>query len=199
MIYALPASLSHTMSLELVIGPMFAGKSTVAVTRVRRARILGWKTFVITSALDTRYESAAFSIKTHDRDGVPAVGISKLHDVLTFGDFLSANMIVIEEAQFFPDLYEFVKKAVEVYQKTVVVVGLDGDSERKPFGQILELIPIADTVTKLSALCKRCGDGSPAVFTALVKAGSKQEQVYVGGSETYEAMCRKHYTINTSV
>jgi len=185
------------MSLELIIGPMFAGKSSAAVARVARAKVLGWKTMVITSSLDTRYEGST-AIKTHDHTVVPAVGLKRLGEILTFGDFHSAKLVIIEEAQFFPDLYMIVKLAVEVHRKNVVVIGLDGDSERNPFGDILHLIPLADTVTRLTALCKRCGDGSPAFFTALV-GGKKAAQVCVGGSEKYEAMCRVHYLENAAM
>ena len=184
------------MSLELVLGPMFAGKSSVAVTRIRRARVLGWNTFIITSALDTRYGTPG-SITTHDKEGIPAVGLKTLKEAYTFGEFHKASFVVVEEAQFFPDLYEFVQMAVETYGKNVVVIGLDGDSDRKPFGQVLELVPMADTVTKLSALCKRCGNGTAATFTALVKGSVKSDQVCVGGSEMYEAMCRTHYLQNS--
>lgn len=185
---------STTMSLELIIGPMFAGKSSAAVARVARAKVLGWNTLIITSALDTRY-STSNSINTHDGTSIPAVKLNKLSEILTFGDFHSAKLVVIEEAQFFSDLYDMVTLAVEIHRKNVVVIGLDGDSERKPFGDILKLIPYADTITRLTALCKRCGDGSPAHFTALVE-GSKDTQVCVGGSDKYEAMCRRHYIQN---
>lgn len=185
------------MSLELIIGPMFAGKSSAAVARVARAKVLSWKTLVITSAIDTRYSSSN-SIDTHDGTSIPAVKLKKLSEILTFGDFHSAKLVVIEEAQFFPDLYDMVLHAVEIHKKNVIVIGLDGDSDRKPFGDILKLIPYADTITRLTALCKRCGDGSSAHFTALVQ-GSKDAQVCVGGSEKYEAMCRRHYLLNLNV
>jgi thymidine kinase len=86
---------------------------------------------------------------------------------------------------------------VETYKKDVIVVGLDGDSDRRPFGDILSLIPLADSVMKLSALCKRCSDGTEGHFTALVadKEG-KKEQIYVGGADKYLPMCRRHYLEN---
>jgi hypothetical protein len=89
------------------------------------------------------------------------------------------------------DLYEFVLKAVERDGKHVVVGGLDGDCFRKPFGQILQLIPLADRVTKLSSLCKGCGDGTIGLFT--FRTTKSKEIVEVGGSETYMPLCRKHY------
>ena len=174
---------------------MFSGKSSAVVQKIRRAQILGWKTLNITSNIDTRYDISGSRIVTHDKAYVEALGVKVLEGICHRPEYKAARLIVIEEAQFFAGLYEFVIKAVESDGKDVIVVGLDGDSERKPFGQILELIPIADEVIRLSALCKECGDGTPALFTALVN-GVKSEQICVGGSDMYEPMCRQHYLVN---
>ena len=182
-------------SLEVVMGPMFAGKSSTILSRVRRARTLGWNCFLVTASIDTRYDSSGASIMTHDKEGVSAIGVTKLSDVKEMPEYREARLVMIEEGQFFSDLYSFVVNAVEVEGKDVVVVGLDGDSERKPFGKILELLPLADKVIKLTSLCKRCGDGTPAIFSACVK-GHKDGQICVGGSDMYEPMCRKHYLDN---
>jgi thymidine kinase len=184
------------MSLSLVIGPMFAGKSSTVLQKVRRAEVLGWKHLVLTSAIDTRYGGDGASIVTHDQARCQAVGVRVLKDVPEYPKYREAKLIVIEEAQFFPDLYDFVLRAVETDGKEVVVVGLDGDSARKPFGQILDLVPIADEIIRLSALCKRCGDGTAALFSAWVR-GKKDTQVSVGAADSYEAMCRKHYLENS--
>jgi thymidine kinase len=183
------------MYLTLILGPMFAGKSSALLSRVKRAKVLGWKTLVITSDIDKRYDASGAKVMTHDLAGIDAVGVTMLEGVAWTRDYSKARLIVIEEAQFFPDLYEFVVNAVEKHGKDVVVVGLDGDSDRKPFGQILDLVPLADEVMRLTSLCKRCGDGTAAIFTALV-SGVKGEQVCVGGAERYEPMCRLHYLIN---
>jgi thymidine kinase len=105
--------------------------------------------------------------------------------------FAEARLIVIEEAQFFKDLYPFVQNAVDICGKDVLVVGLDGDSERRPFGRIAEIIPLCDKITKLTAMCKRCGNGSPAIFTHRKDADTSI--IKVGEADTYEALCRKHY------
>jgi thymidine kinase len=183
------------MSLEIVMGPMFAGKSTAILSRVRRARTLGWNCFLVTCVIDTRYDSSGASIMTHDKEGVSAIGVTKLEEVKEMPEYKQAKLVVVEEGQFFPDLLNFVKEAVDKEKKEVVVVGLDGDSDRKPFGDLLQLIPLADKVHKLTSLCKRCGDGTAAIFSALVK-GEKQGQVCVGGADMYEPMCRKHYLLN---
>jgi thymidine kinase len=183
------------MSLELIVGPMFAGKSSAILSRVRRARTLDWNVFLVTCAIDTRYDASGCQIITHDKDGLSAIGVKSLEGVRGLKDYIEARLVVIEEAQFFTDLFEFVKLAVEEDKKDVVVVGLDGDSDRKPFGQVLDLIPLSDKVTKLTSLCKRCGDGTPAIFSALVR-GHKDSQVCVGGADMYEPMCRKHFLEN---
>jgi thymidine kinase len=102
-----------------------------------------------------------------------------------------ATHVIIEEAQFFPDLYDVVVDLVEGQGKHVLVFGLDGDSERRPFGRVLDLIPLADTYTKLRAECRLCGDGSAALFTK--RTSGATGQVCVGGEDTYKAVCRKHY------
>ena len=183
------------MRLDLILGPMFAGKSSALIARVRRARALGWKTLLLTSALDTRYGIVG-DVVTHDKDRASAVGVKGLMTCLGTPEYTEARLIIIEEAQFFVDLVAFVQYAVEKDGKDVVAVGLDGDSDRRPFGSVLELVPLADTVTKLTALCKRCGDGTEALFSAALKgagASAEKPQIHVGGEESYEPLCRLHY------
>ncbi len=81
--------------------------------------------------------------------------------------------------------------AVDDHEKTVVVVGLDGDSERRPFGQIAELLPLADSVEKLKALCVHCNDWTPAIFSH--RKTNDGAQIVIGGDSIYEPLCRKHY------
>lgn len=187
------------MHLELIVGPMFAGKSSAVLQRIRRAKVIGHKVFIVTSILDTRYDASGSAIKTHDQEGITAtgLGVNDLKDILKLASFHQATLVVIEEAQFFNGLYDMVQRMVEVYGKDVIVVGLDGDSDRKPFGEILQLVPLADSLTKLSALCKMCNDGTEGHFTALVApAGDKTQQIYVGGADKYLPMCRRHYLEN---
>ncbi len=183
------------MYLTILLGPMFAGKSSALLTRVRRARTLGWSVLLLTCALDKRYTEEGHEVVTHDKDRIKAHGVSVLEGVVEWPEYKEAKMIVLEESQFFPDLYDFVVRAVEQDKKQVLVIGLDGDSDRKPFGDILRLVPLADEVVKLTALCKRCGDGTPALFSALVH-GTKSEQIHVGGADKYEPLCRRHYLEN---
>ena len=184
-------------SLELVIGPMFSGKSTEIIRRIRLARIINKKVLVIKPKIDNRYDdpkNTKVSITSHAYEKEECIVLELLEEIET--SIHSYNVIIVDEGQFFPDLYEFVMEAVEVLGKDVIVVGLDGDSERRPFGKILDLLPLADKVTKLTSLCKRCGDGTAAIFSACVK-GQKDGQICVGGADMYEPMCRKHYVENS--
>ncbi len=70
-------------------------------------------------------------------------------------------------------------------------MGLDGDAHRKPFGEILQLIPLCDTVEKIKSLCAECGDGTPALFTH--RLTPSETQIQVGAEATYKPLCRKHF------
>jgi thymidine kinase len=112
--------------------------------------------------------------------------------VLAMPEFATATAIVVDEAQFFVGcLIPFVVAAVESHGKHVVVVGLDSDAGREPFGDVLALITKADVVEKKTALCRRCGDGTAAIFTRSVSI--RDSQVAVGGADMYEPVCRHHY------
>lgn len=185
------------MSLEIVLGPMFAGKSSYILSSLRRYEAIGWPVLSITSTLDTRYETDA--IHSHNHDSHSAISTDLLTPLLMTESFAEARLLVIEEAQFFKDLYQFVYHAVDVCGKDVLVVGLDGDSERRPFGRIAEIIPLCDKITKLTAMCKRCGNGTPAIFTHRHGKDADTSIIKVGEADTYEALCRRHYKALTQI
>jgi len=177
------------MSLEIIIGPMFAGKSSYILSSLRRYEAIGWNILCITSNLDTRYEEGAIHSHNHERHS--AVSVSELLPIQQTNQYREARLIIIEEGQFFPDLCQFVECAVDKDDKDVVVVGLDGDSNRRPFGDLLKLIPLCDKVTKLTAMCKRCASPMKALFT--YRKNGTSNIVSVGAEAEYEALCRAHY------
>ena len=126
-------------------------------------------------------------VVAHDGRRYPCVAIPRLVD-LSREILSSSDVIAIDEAQFFPDLFEFTTRAADEGVE-VVVAGLDGDFKREPFGDILRLIPHADEVTKLRSECAICG--TPAPFTA--RKVSSTDQTLVGGAESYLPVCREHY------
>lgn len=180
----------NIMSLQLILGPMFAGKSSELLGTVRKYKAIGWPVLVITHSIDTRYTGQP-EVVSHDSDRHPALAIGDFYGVFDRTDYKSAKLVIVEEAQFFQNLKEFVLTAVERDGKDVICVGLDGDAERKPFGELLTLVPYCDSVVKRHAFCRRCKEPTPALFTYRVSAD--EGQVVVGGAEKYEPLCRKHY------
>lgn len=177
------------MSLNLVVGPMWAGKSSYILSKIRRYKAIGWDIYVITNSLDHRY--GHYVISTHDNEQHSAVSVRSLLPLRNEEKYKQAKLIILEEAQFFQDLVSFVLKAVEEDGKHLIVVGLDGDSERKPFGDVLKLVPYCDSVEKITSLCSECGDGTPALFS--YRCTESSEQVLVGAENVYKPLCRSHY------
>ena len=175
--------------LELIIGNMFSGKSSELIRRINREKAINKKILVINYNLDNRYSTD--SISTHDFTKVKCLRVSKLNDIPQ-GMIVDYDSFFIDEGQFFIDLYEYVKILVEKYNKHVVVSGLDGDSNREIFGQIIKLIPICDTIDKLRAYCNKCNNGTYAPFTKKIK-GSSDELIEIGGSDKYIPVCRFHF------
>jgi thymidine kinase len=187
------------MRLELIIGPMFAGKSSALQSIVRRRQAIGWSVLVIKHTADTRYVDCSENsvVVNHDKQSCAAVARSDLMGLVGSTEFADARLIIVEEGQFFADIVEFALAAVEGAGKDLVVVGLDGDAHRRPFGRLLELIPLADEVQRLYAFCKLCGDGTPARFTAATTSDMASATLgggaNVGGADSYQPVCRRHF------
>lgn len=175
--------------LELILGCMGSGKST-EIRRRLTIRSLYKTVMAVSTTQDTRYGNEG--IITHDGITTPCTRVEKLADLLKLQEYHDAEVIGIDEGNFFEEIYTFVVEQLEATNKTFIVSGLNGDKDRKFFGNLHELIPEADDITHLKAICKRCGDGTNAPFSIdLVRF---EGTVKVGGSETYESVCRKHYS-----
>jgi thymidine kinase len=179
------------MPLHVVVGPMFAGKTSEALRVVRMSRSIHLNVLVLTHTSDVRYATGC--VITHDFSSVPATLVSTLQPVLATPEYEKAQVIVIEEGQFFADLVPFVQASVQ--SKQVHVFGLDGDYQRQPMGDILKLCPLADSFRKINALCSMCQDGTEAPFTINTTA-MPASGVLVGGADIYAAVCRSHYHLN---
>jgi len=171
-------------NIQVILGPMFSGKSTELIRRIRRYVISKKKCIVIKYEKDIRYENE--NLSTHDLITWKAVPCSKLSDVedLVF----EFDVIGIDEGQFYLDVAEFCEKMANL-GKIMIVAALDGTFLRQSFNRILELIPLAEEVIKLTAVCAFCQNEAP--FTA--RLGNETELEIIGGVDKYIAVCRKCY------
>lgn len=181
-------------AIELVVGPMFAGKSTELLRRVAQCEAAGLSVAVVKSSKDTRY--CAASVVTHNGLKRPCYAAPSLAAFKAAAGeaYRGFQVIAVDEAQFFPDLREFCAHAADHEHKRLILAGLDGDFQRQRFGQVLDLLPLADSVTKLTAHCKFCSQEQrrvAAVFSLRIAADSRQE--LVGGADVYAPVCRRHY------
>ena len=178
--------------LTLIIGCMFSQKTTELLRRIRRYKSIGYKVLAVNFIGDTRYGDE--SIASHDKDIEKAVCVEQLQSVDHLVRSGKYNVIAIDEGQFFTDLHTYVTKWADELDVHIIISGLDGTSERTPFGDMLRLIPHADEVVRLSALCSVCCDGTVAVFSKYFGESPKNENgVAIGGAESYRPVCRKHF------
>jgi len=178
------------MSLNILMGPMFAGKTSRIVSIVSRYVALGMRVFVIKHTNDTRYGNQE-DVITHDGVRIPCRAVNDLFDI-GLNELLTYDVIIVDEAQFFRGLVPFVESIVDTHEKELYLVGLDGDSNRRPFGELLNCIPLADHVERITALCRECANGTPGLFSWR-HSGPLHQQVAVGGLNSYSALCRSCY------
>ena len=134
-------------SLKIIIGSMYSGKSTEMIRLLGRYKQLNKSILAINHSLDDRYDKN--KIVTHNQQKMDCLSVDKLMPLLDNEDYINADIIAIEEAQFFTDLYDFTIQSIDIHNKIVIVAGLDGDYRKKAFGQILDLIPHCESVIKL--------------------------------------------------
>ncbi len=177
-------------SIDIIMGCMFSGKSTELIRLANRYKVLEMKVLIVNHKLDNRYSEDA--VATHSDIKMDCLSIDSLSKIKENYKTLydGSQVIIIEEAQFFEGLYDFVLDSCEKDGKHVIVVGLDGDSNRNMFGDIIKLIPVCDSVKKLYGLCVRCKDGTKACFTK--RLVDNDSQVFIGTTE-FQAVCRKCY------
>jgi thymidine kinase len=181
------------MSLELIIGPMFSGKTTSLISYYERFKYTNNNIMVVNHSSDKRYHEKEMT--THSGHHIPSINVSNLMHVFNLNEYKKTDIILVNEGQFFSDLFESVSRFVDIDNKNVYVCGLDGDFQRNPIGDILRLVPYADKITKLHAICMSCRKND-AIFTRKLNQTSHQ-QIEVGGIELYKPVCRNCYFKNT--
>ena len=175
--------------IELILGPMFAGKTTELQRRVKRYQHANQRCLIVKFAGDNRYTEEEVTCthdgaKLHSKEGsiktIAASTLGQLQDMMS-----PFSVVAIDEGQFFPDVVE-VCDALANSGKIVVVSALDGTFERRPFNNILNLIPMAESVQKITAVCKICF--RDACFSKRITADTRVE--VIGGADMYIPVCR---------
>lgn len=175
--------------IEVITGCMFSGKTEELIRRLRRAKIAKQKVVIFKPIIDTRYSNN--SIVSHSEQSLPSVLIKDVTEILDLVEV--AQVIGIDEAQFFSnDIINVCNKLADD-GKRVIVAGLDMDYRGIPFEPIPQLLSVAEYITKTLAICVECGN--PADRTQRKTALS--ERVIVGAADLYEARCRKCHYIPT--
>ncbi|MDX1529938.1 MAG: thymidine kinase [Rhodothermales bacterium] len=171
--------------IEVVCGSMFSGKTEELIRRLKRARIARQNVEIFKPALDTRYDQTA--VVSHDENAIPSIVVDAADQILLLaGD---AQVIGVDEAQFFgPELVR-VCTALAADGRRVICAGLDTDFRGQPFEPVPQLMAVAEYVTKLHAICVVCG--APANFSQRTVADGGR--VLVGEKEAYEPRCRLHF------
>ena len=188
--------------LEIIQGPMKSGKTSRLITLYKQFTFCNIPVIIINNQRDDRYSTTHLS--THDLVTVPCLNSMRLSDLVNISDseatgpkleeFMNAKIILINEAQFFDDIVEWVTLAVEKYNKSVYVCGLNSDFRRLPFGNWLDLERICDKITHLTALCGSCKE-RVAIFSY---RKSEETEVIIIGNENYIPVCRKCWILLTS-
>lgn len=199
---------THRGTLEIYIGPMFSGKTTRLNGELTNFAVKRFRTLKIIHCDDRRSDVAS----SDDRGSTHNPSYVSLYhkidcirtDKLSSVDVSEYHVIGIDESQFYPDLLVMVEKWVEQDGKHVRVAGLDGDANKRKFGQTLDLIPMCDNIIKLSATCVPClhelqqnnfhGNILAMLGPFTKRLTESTEQKDIGGSDKYIAVCRYHHS-----
>ena len=176
----------RTGSIEVIAGSMFSGKTEELIRRLKRAKIARLKVEIFKPAIDTRYSVA--EVVSHDENSILSTPVENSGNIMLLtGD---VDVIGIDEAQFFDNGLIEVCVSLANMGIRVIIAGLDMDFKGKPFGPIPGLMSVADHITKVHAICMRCGD--VAQFSHRLSKANKL--VLLGEKDEYEPLCRSCFT-----
>ena len=171
--------------IEVVTGSMFSGKTEELIRRMKRAKIARQHILIFKPAFDDRYSKE--KVISHDANEIPSTPVSDVEKIPALAE--EYTVVGVDEAQFFdPKIVEICSTLAD-QGKRVIVAGLDMDFQGKPFGPMPQLMAIAEYVTKVHAVCMRCG--ALAQFSHRLSADD--ELVLLGEKDKYEPLCRKCY------
>jgi thymidine kinase len=168
--------------IEVICGSMFSGKTEELIRRLKRVKIANLKAEIFKPAVDTRYDEQ--KIVSHDENKIHSTPIENSQTILLLAQ--DVDVVGIDEAQFFDDQITAVCEALALKGMRVIVAGLDMDYQGRPFGQMPNLLAIADYITKLHAICVVCGNIANVSYRKVNTGG----QVLLGEKDIYEPRCR---------
>lgn len=169
-------------SIEVIAGSMFSGKTEELIRRLKRAKIAKQKVEIFKPAIDVRFSQT--EVVSHDENSIQSTPVGNSANILLLTG--NVDVIGIDEAQFFDKgLIEVVTKLANMGIR-VIVAGLDMDFKGKPFGPIPDLMAVADHITKVHAICVKCGN--IAQFSH--RLSEKEQVVLLGEKDVYEPLCR---------
>lgn len=171
--------------IEVICGSMFSGKTEELIRRLKRARIARQRVEIYKPAIDTRYSDN--DVVSHDANSIPSTPVESARSILLMAS--DAQVVGIDEAQFFDDAIVEVCNELANSGKRVIVAGLDMDFKGIPFGPMPQLMAIAEDVTKVHAICGKCGNLAH-VSHRIVK---DEQRVLLGEQHEYEPLCRQCY------
>ena len=168
--------------IEVICGSMFSGKTEELIRRLKRVKIANLKVEIFKPAIDVRYDIT--KIVSHDTNAIISTPVENAHSILLMAQ--DVDVVGIDEAQFFDAEITFVCEQLAIRGIRVIVAGLDMDYMGKPFGQMPNLLAIADYITKLHAICVQCGNIASISYRKVDEGG----QVLLGEKDLYEPRCR---------
>jgi thymidine kinase len=172
-------------SVEVIAGSMFSGKTEELIRRLRRAMFAGLKVEIFKPSIDTRYSET--SVVSHDEKSIPSTPVENATSILLLA--AGVEVVGIDEAQFFDGSLVDVCTTLADSGTRVIVAGLDMDFAGKPFGPMPALMAVAEYVTKVHAICVRCGNLAHYSHRKI-----KDDKVVVlGEKDIYEPLCRSCY------
>jgi thymidine kinase len=178
-------------SIEVICGSMFSGKTEELIRRVNRARIAKVNVEIFSPVADTRYDKSA--LVSHNLNSIPSKAVSKAAELLPLAAHI--QVVGIDEAQFFDDYLPDVCQTLADSGVRVIVAGLDMDFKGRPFGTMPQLMAMADSVTKLHAVCVKCGH--QAMYSYRLVAN--ESQILLGEKDSYEARCRSCFNLDGAI
>ena len=180
--------------IEVVIGPMYSGKSEELIRRIKRAKIAKQNIVVFKPSIDNRYSEC--DVVSHSGDSVNAIPISNPKEIYNFIDG-KTQVVGIDEVQFFDE--EIVDIAVDLADKgiRVIAAGLDMDFKGEPFGPTPKLLAVSEFVDKIQAICSVCGQPATRSQRLINGEPAKYDDpiIQIGAVESYEARCRKCHIV----